>query len=466
MPPDSAAVNDEEDFSIPGQDDDAPQGAMPGMAPAVQATPPPQPPQGPASWPQVSGKAKFLGNLLKTLISGVQNAPGNPANAFDRGYMGASPQNKQLQQAKVDTAQSEADLAKMQVSITGMKALQYEYLLKRLPQDDQEKHLKVISEFKQNLIKEGASVEAEADDEKASDEQAVHLNGTDSRATSHSGRFYSLPSMDEQGKPKFDVVYVPTKDVLQNDFKYNDPDGNEQTIAAGTPMAGAMGKVVENLQKVGQDQTKAQHKMLGDALKPNVPDGEIPQTVKWLENQKSQNTPLYQQNKNAVDAQINTLNAAHGMIQKDKLDQARAMANVKQEVKDAGAKEGAQTALNYADSYIKGGQYTGPGDEALMEKFFELAKPSTGFRMSQPQIDMLRNARSWMNAAEATGKHIEGGTWFSNQQRQEIAGTMKQLAAAKGLKTGSGGPQPIYASAPGKPRMVSNDGGKTWQTVQ
>jgi len=30
----------------------------------------------------------------------------------------------------------------------------------------------------------------------------------------------------------------------------------------------------------------------------------------------------------------------------------------------------------------------------------------------------------------------------------------------------SGGTQPIYASAPGKPRMVSQDGGKTWQPTQ
>src|SRR5271157_3140342 len=324
----NAALEDSEqdDFGIPGSDEADTGAAITAPTPApqpVQATQPSPSPQTPQSGPKVSGKAAFLGNLLKTLLSGVQNAQGNPNNAFDRGFQNASPQNQQLRQAKVSQAMSEADQAKIQTSITGMKALQTEYLLKRLPVEDQLKHMAVISKFKDTLIKEGASVEAEADDEKAGDAQAMHLNGTDSRATSHAGHVWSLPTMDESGKPKFDVVYVPTKDVLQNDFKWEDADGNEHTIAAGTPMLG-LPKMVEQLQKDVQGDTRAQHKQMADALKPNVPDNEIPQTVAWLGNQQKQNTPLYQRNKNAVDAQINTLNAAHGQIQQEKLAAARA----------------------------------------------------------------------------------------------------------------------------------------------
>lgn len=124
----------------------------------------------------------------------------------------------------------------------------------------------------------------------------------------------------------------------------------------------------------------------------------------------------------------------------------------------------AKQAIEYADSY-KDGIHTGPGDEALMEKFFELAKPSTGFRMSQPQIDMLKNAQSWPSSLEAHLRHATTGTWFSNDQRSQIVGTMHDLAKAKGLE-GDGGAQgaPIvqHSASTGQDRY-STDGGKTWQ---
>lgn len=340
--PNSAAQNDEQDFALPGQDDGdggggggdsaggppAPQAfpAGPQGSPGAQTSPQQaaSPPQGtPAqeadtnaaeSAPKISGRAMFLGGLLKTILSGAIAGAGasgtRMGNEVKAGSQAAPEQ--QLQQAKISTAMSDADQAKAQASITGMKALQTEYLLKRLPADDQMRHLETVSNFKQALIKEGADVVAEGDDEKASDAQAFHLNGTDPRATSHAGKFYSLPTIDSDGKPKFDTVYVPSKEVLQNDYKYTDSNGKEQTIPAGTPMAGAMGKFVENLQKSVQQDTKDQHKQMADALKPNVPDAVANQTIGWLQAQQKENTPLYQQNKNAVDAQINTLKAAHG----------------------------------------------------------------------------------------------------------------------------------------------------------
>ncbi len=91
----------------------------------------------------------------------------------------------------------------------------------------------------------------------------------------------------------------------------------------------------------------------------------------------------------------------------------------------------ARDALQYAEDYIANGVHTGPGDEALQEKFFELAKPTTGFRMTQPQIDMLQNSRSWMDSAAAKFRHMTTGTWFSDDQRRQIVGTMRQLADAK-----------------------------------
>jgi len=115
-------------------------------------------------------------------------------------------------------------------------------------------------------------------------------------------------------------------------------------------------------------------------------------------------------------------------------------------------------ALDYANEYVPRTLHTGPGDEALMEKFFELAKPSTGFRMSQQQMDMLKNAQSWMGGLEAHLRHATTGTWFSDDQRKQIGETMNDLGKAKGLGTESsaptggaeGGAKPDYVYVPGK----------------
>lgn len=99
-----------------------------------------------------------------------------------------------------------------------------------------------------------------------------------------------------------------------------------------------------------------------------------------------------------------------------------------------------QGALDYAETYLPS-KHTGPGDEALMEKFFELAKPSSGFRMSQPQIEMLTKARSWMEGTKALAYHALTGTWFSDDQRADIVNTMKALGDAKIKGTQQAGAQ-------------------------
>lgn len=91
----------------------------------------------------------------------------------------------------------------------------------------------------------------------------------------------------------------------------------------------------------------------------------------------------------------------------------------------------ARDAQQYANDYLANGRFTGAGDEALQEKFFELAKPTTGFRMTQPQIDMLQNSRSWMQSLGAHARHATTGTWFNDEQRKQIVSTMKDLADAK-----------------------------------
>jgi hypothetical protein len=89
----------------------------------------------------------------------------------------------------------------------------------------------------------------------------------------------------------------------------------------------------------------------------------------------------------------------------------------------------ARDAVNLGTDYLDRGVFTGPSDELLQEKFFELAKPSSGFRMTTPQMQMLADSRSWMQSAEGKAYHAKNGTWFSDQQRQQIVGAM--LSAAR-----------------------------------
>jgi hypothetical protein len=103
-----------------------------------------------------------------------------------------------------------------------------------------------------------------------------------------------------------------------------------------------------------------------------------------------------------------------------------------------------------ADDYLTNGSFTGAGDEALQEKFFELAKPSVGFRMTAPQMQMLQDSRSWMGSIEAHMRHATTGTWFSDDQRKQIVQTMKQLGEAKKKALASGGQSQNAESKGGK----------------
>ena len=101
---------------------------------------------------------------------------------------------------------------------------------------------------------------------------------------------------------------------------------------------------------------------------------------------------------------------------------------------------GANKALTYANEYMKSGQFTGAGDEALQDQYFEMAKPSSGFRMNQSQIDQLHKMTSWMGSIEGAAYHAKNGTWFNPQQREQIVATMNALGKAAGVKqTGGGG---------------------------
>lgn len=418
-----AAGNAALQSALGGDDDNAFVGAdLSGGAPVS----PPQPKTSPTVTPNASTgdsgievdtdqklhpKTAILAGLLSKVLSGIQNAPGNPNNAFDRGFMQASPQNQQLRQAQVSKALSEADQAKLQTSITGMKALQLEYLIKRLPQDLQNEHLKAISDFKQNLIKEGANIEAEGDDEKASDAQAFHLNGTDTRATNHQGRFYSLPTMDKDGNAKFDVVFVPTKDVLQNDW--TSPDGSI-TLKAGTPTGAGLAKVVDELTKTAQNQTKDQHKELGELLKPASSPEVVDQNLVSLEQMQKRNDPLYQQNKAKIDDTITALKAA----------QAGAKARTEDKSAEVEARKD-QNTFGYAID--KNGElaYMSRAEANKNHSTFEQMSPAD-VNKDRATLRQLNDVQMNVSKYDAAIKGKAGNIEHFDEMRQIIAGVREE----------------------------------------
>lgn len=108
-------------------------------------------------------------------------------------------------------------------------------------------------------------------------------------------------------------------------------------------------------------------------------------------------------------------------------------------------------SLTVADDYLKNGVFTGPGDIALQEAFFNLTKPDTGFRMNQQQMNKLADSRSWMSSLKGQAYHAIHGTWFDDKQRAEMVQTMKDVARANGVSVesiaaGKGVKSPSYPS--------------------
>jgi hypothetical protein len=102
-------------------------------------------------------------------------------------------------------------------------------------------------------------------------------------------------------------------------------------------------------------------------------------------------------------------------------------------------------SVKFAQDYLDNGMFTGPKDEALQEKFFDLARPEKGFRMTDAQIQMLRNSRSWMGSLEGKARHALTGTWFSDTQRGQIVSAMNDIYKAN---QGGGETRPRPSNVP------------------
>jgi hypothetical protein len=148
----------------------------------------------------------------------------------------------------------------------------------------------------------------------------------------------------------------------------------------------------------------------------------------WQLDEDAQGNPILFNNKTAE-----TRTAPAGLAKAGTADKQQAVME-----KQFGS---SRDSMNFANDYLKRGIYTGPDDTALQLKFFDLAKPATGFRLTTTEQKRLDDSRDMINSVKANVKHAlsPNAPWFSDTQRQQIVGTMNDLARAKGLNIDANG---------------------------
>ena len=90
-----------------------------------------------------------------------------------------------------------------------------------------------------------------------------------------------------------------------------------------------------------------------------------------------------------------------------------------------------EAAEGSVKDYMANKVFDGPGDLSLQHAFFTATQPSTGFRMTKVQQDMLQNSRSWKDSWEAKLRHVTTGQWYTDDQREKIAKAATDAIAEK-----------------------------------
>ena len=222
---------------------------------------------------------------------------------------------------------------------------------------------------------------------------------------------------------------------------------HDQTLAMQAQLLATKGEQGEKLQdKKGAQEDKRQDKTIGAQDSQLATKG---QQALSLEAQKSADRMAELKLKPSSSGTWSIAEDANGnpVIFNNKTAQVQDSPANRTGTYAKGAGKG-DKAITYAENYSKETP-TGPGDEALMEQYFDLARPSSGFRMSQPQIDMLMKARSWVDSAEGKAYHAANGTYFAPDQRAQIIQTMRDLGKAS--KEGTPKPGPRVSAGGGHP---------------
>jgi hypothetical protein len=115
--------------------------------------------------------------------------------------------------------------------------------------------------------------------------------------------------------------------------------------------------------------------------------------------------------------------------------QARAFAQQKtmeqQKNLDAIKKEGDEADQSYQSIVSLSKQNTGAGDNAIIDQFFNLAKPTSGARMNEAQMLRLQNFGSLETRARQWANNVSQGARLLPEQRTEIINAAKVLRDVK-----------------------------------
>lgn len=239
-------------------------------------------------------------------------------------------------------------------------------------------------------------------------------------------------------------------------------DTHEQALQRWTDITkGKTGKVesAEPLEKGGviygvKDPATGREYLASEMSSPSTPQNvkEIYQTITAAQDQKEgekrtheqRMAAQFQQSQERIEREHDRSAAATGTwtVTEDEDGKPQLFNSKTGEMKDAPAgmhKSGyfaKQIApldaaqMNISD-YIKNGVFTGPGDLDLQHQYFTATQPATGFRMTKVQQDILAGSQSVMNSMRGKLHHATTGTWFSDEQRKQIADEAQKAIAAK-----------------------------------
>lgn len=445
----------------------------------------------------------ILAGLVNKVLGGLQNAPGNPNNAFDRGFMGASPQVQKQRQQQAQMALTEQQQADVNLAMSRVKLANAMNQASNLDPATQQKTISAAYKQGEQDRSNGSILKEEQIDGEGyaafvpAQQQALQHNQEEVKAGSRN-RWEVIASNEDPKHATFSVVQknmdgivkksVPkiSKDETGNDMWDGESYEEKQGTQAGLDAISAHG-ISLYTKGATQDFIKQMHATLGNQKAPETQDDadyRLSQLQQFV-NLAGKTDPVW--TKMAQD-EMATIKKIHDSLPKNQAELKKAERPPQQEqgtwslVEDTEGKpmllnsktgerkpapgvqkagtfakgEGAgEAAIRYGTSYLASGEYTGAGDEALLEKYFELAKPSSGFRMTQAQMELLQRGRSWVEAAKAKAGYIVGGKLFSDEQRRQIVNTMKMLQKAKGGNAESGGSTPStdpFAAFGGKQR--------------
>jgi hypothetical protein len=440
--------------------------------------------------PQVSGRAMFLGNLLKTILTGVTTGIGTANPKSRQAFQAVQQQQQQAQQNQRanQKALDEHQQAQAQTILTNVRIGQIVQQAHNLDTKSQQTILDALYKTGEDDRSNGAIEDEEQIEGKSWIEQYSNaqkrLTDLNKReiASGSPDRWEAISTSKDLNSPSVSLVKKNIHGIVSKEVpKLNedgDWDGQTYEELKGT-QSGLDAINSDRLKKYVGGKTNDQATALnaeardinsGKKELATVPDADayIKNTARiiglktdkdgnptgdpsqWLPTKApyDKNPQLAHDVMDAIQKaqlKLKALNVHEATENQNKLNQARAAAYLRQGVKDEAGKTGATADINFVNDYLAGKNFTGPGDEALLEKYFDLAKPSSGFRMTQSQIELLQKGRSWIEGAKAKAGYIEGGKLFSDQQRQQIADTMKMLAKAKGA--GGGNAVPARPSA-------------------